>query len=714
MNIIEKELFRWRRVRKNGREMSLCTKLLVIGQIVLGTMSMGVAVAAPTGGTITSGIGDIAQVGSATNINQASQRMDINWQTFSSAANESINFFQPNATALAINRVIGGVPSELRGALNANGRVFVLNESGVTFYGTSQVNVGALLATTAKDVNVDGDHLIFTGSGYGQVINHGNITVSPGGFAVLAAPYVENTGTIQANLGQIQLASAKDFTVDLRGDGLINFTVPKQTLDAIASEGDKLGVDNSGTLQAKSGIINISADLAHDIVQSVVNLGGVVDATAYSTGLNGGVVLVTSVGDMHLTGTINADGGVDGNGGSVRTWADGTNYFELGSIITARGGTSAGDGGFVELSGNQLSYRGVAVVSAANGFEGVLLIDPVTNIAQGFLFPSTNYYTDMVGGGFGSTVMSPNDDGSSSLLPLGFSLSFFGGTYTSFYINNNGNVTFTNPLWNYTPTGPQGSTQPIISPFFADVDTRGEGGGQVYLRSDPNQVIVTWNQVGYYGTHTDKLNSFQLVLRGPGYSIPAGEGSIGFFYKNMQWETGDASGGSGGFGGYPAAVGFGDGNANGIVLVGSLQNGISGVLNNHHIWFFANLVPVGETPVVAATCAQCEVHNALEARRVEPIDPLPTGRDPLRIAQGGLVLWATGAGVTAPSTGEIITADIENAIAAGGDPTALLPATAAGGIGLSAGLDAFSIGGTDYCDQVVSGFCLPEVGAKAK
>jgi hypothetical protein len=64
----------------------------------------------------------------------------------------------------------------------------------------------------------------------------------------------------------------------------------------------------------------------------------------------------------------------------------------------------------------------------------------------------------------------------------------------------------------------------------------------------------------------------------------------------MQWETGGASGGSGGFGGTPAAVGFGDGLSNGNVLVGSIQNGISGVVNNHHIWFDPNLAPVTATP----------------------------------------------------------------------------------------------------------------------
>jgi hypothetical protein len=110
-------------------------------------------------------------------------------------------------------------------------------------------------------------------------------------------------------------------------------------------------------------------------------------------------------------------------------------------------------------------------------------------------------------------------------------------------------------------------------------------------------MIVTWDAVGYYGLNADKLDSFQLVVRGPDYNIPVGEGAIGFFYKTMQWETGDASGGTGGFGGTPGAVGFGDGAGNGEVLVGSIQNGISGVVNNHFIWFDPNLQPInGRVP----------------------------------------------------------------------------------------------------------------------
>jgi len=227
---------------------------------------------------------------------------------------------------------------------------------------------------------------------------------------------------------------------------------------------------------------------------------------------------------------------------------------------------------------------------------GTAAADVIT-IPQSALIPSTTYYTDSIGGGIGPEVewnggvprsSDPvrNDDAYRGPLPLGFSLSFFGNTYTEYFLNNNGNISFDDGIPAFTPTGPQGAAEAIISPFFADVDTRNLSSGVAHLRTDiPNQLIVTWDQVGYFSSHADKLNSFQLVVRGPDYAIPAGEGRIGFFYKTMQWETGDASDGAGGFGGTPAAVGFGDGLSNGNVLAGSIGDGISGVVNNHHIWF---------------------------------------------------------------------------------------------------------------------------------
>lgn len=221
----------------------------------------------------------------------------------------------------------------------------------------------------------------------------------------------------------------------------------------------------------------------------------------------------------------------------------------------------------------------------------------VTIIPDSALTPSASLYTSdlgsvvvTTGGGNAANVGQAdgrNDDGFSGPINLGFTLhNFFGSDYNQFYINNNGNITFQNGLSDFTPEGPQGAVEPVIAPFFADVDTRGAGSGVVHLNTaTPGEVIVTWDHVGYYNSHDDKLDTFQLVLRSSDFAVPAGEGQIGFFYGDMQWETGDASNGIGGFGGFPAAVGFGDGNSNGFVLASSQMNGISGVVANKQIWF---------------------------------------------------------------------------------------------------------------------------------
>jgi hypothetical protein len=76
--------------------------------------------------------------------------------------------------------------------------------------------------------------------------------------------------------------------------------------------------------------------------------------------------------------------------------------------------------------------------------------------------------------GFDSNTLAANDDGSTGEITLPFDVNFFGTTYASLFVNNNGNVTFNAPLGTFTPFGVgAGYTgQPIIAPFFADVDTR--------------------------------------------------------------------------------------------------------------------------------------------------------------------------------------------------------------------------------------------------
>uniref|UniRef100_UPI000A71EBEB two-partner secretion domain-containing protein n=1 Tax=Arcobacter sp. LA11 TaxID=1898176 RepID=UPI000A71EBEB len=89
--------------------------------------------AAPSGGVVTSGDASISQSANVTNIHQNTQKASINWQKFNIANHETVNFKQPNSSAITLNRVIGNEKSVINGALNANGQVWILNSNGVLF-----------------------------------------------------------------------------------------------------------------------------------------------------------------------------------------------------------------------------------------------------------------------------------------------------------------------------------------------------------------------------------------------------------------------------------------------------------------------------------------------------------------------------------------------------------------------------------------------------
>lgn len=172
--------------------------------------------------------------------------------------------------------------------------------------------------------------------------------------------------------------------------------------------------------------------------------------------------------------------------------------------------------------------------------------------------------------GFGENTLSRNDDRSTSEIDITSifegGLNFFGREFTSLWVNNNGSVTFNGSRSSYTPNViTENNSNPEITAFFADVDTRGgsttassggtsTGSNLVYYDFDyeNDRFIVTWDDVGYFSSNTDKTNAFQLIL------IDTGNGNfdIQFRYENVDWTTGNASGGSGGLGGTPARAGF--------------------------------------------------------------------------------------------------------------------------------------------------------------
>lgn len=178
--------------------------------------------------------------------------------------------------------------------------------------------------------------------------------------------------------------------------------------------------------------------------------------------------------------------------------------------------------------------------------------------------------------GFYTSFVPRNDDHSSGLEPLGFTINLFGKIRTAVYVNNNGNLTFDSNLPTFTPFGLLRTEREIIAPFFADVDTRPEGSQVVtYGRDVVNgrrAFAANWINVGYYSQHVDKLNSFQVVLISREDQAP-GDFDIEFNYEAIKWETGDASGGVNGLGGTSAAVGWSNGSDTAFELPGSLIPG---------------------------------------------------------------------------------------------------------------------------------------------
>ena len=168
-------------------------------------------------------------------------------------------------------------------------------------------------------------------------------------------------------------------------------------------------------------------------------------------------------------------------------------------------------------------------------------------------------------------AMNPNDDFSTGFISLPFSFDFYGTTYDSVIINNNGNISFLAPYFEFTANPFPDPSYNMIAPFWGDVDTRAANGGNVWYKITSDALIVIWDHVGYYDSHDNLTNTFQLVISNGNDTIIHGNNNISFCYGDMQWTTGDASAGQGGFGGFPATTGVNFGNGVDFFQVGQFD-----------------------------------------------------------------------------------------------------------------------------------------------
>ncbi|WP_128113639.1 filamentous hemagglutinin N-terminal domain-containing protein [Polynucleobacter necessarius] len=183
--------------------------------------------ALPTGGKVVAGNATISQTQSATaatmNVNQTSQRAVINWDSFNVGKNAQVNFNQPNANAVTLNRVTGPSASVINGAMRANGQVILVNENGVTFGRGAVVNAAGVVASTMNIADKDfmDGKSTYQGNGTGKIVNKGTISTNVAdGYIALLAPEVQNQGYVLATMGQgtVVMAAGERITLNFQGN----------------------------------------------------------------------------------------------------------------------------------------------------------------------------------------------------------------------------------------------------------------------------------------------------------------------------------------------------------------------------------------------------------------------------------------------------------------------------------------------------------------
>ena len=226
----------------------------------------------------------------------------------------------------------------------ANGQVWLLNPNGVLIGRSGEVQAAGFLATTlAIDQRdfIEGRFRFSARDGAQGIIgNEGAIRAATGGYAVLSGRQVGNDGLISARLGHVVLGAASTMTLDLVGDQLLGFAL-SGPVAALPADGRAV-ITNSGRIEAAGGHVVLSARAATNIMTSVINTSGVIDATSVNE-VNGVIVLDGgNSGTVNVAGTLDASGLSAGQtGGTVRLAGD-TLQIRDGARIDVRGDAGGG------------------------------------------------------------------------------------------------------------------------------------------------------------------------------------------------------------------------------------------------------------------------------------------------------------------------------------------------------------------------------------
>ena len=188
----------------------------------------GAACGAGVPAFVTDGVATAAQTGNTLNVTQTTGSATLNWQSFNVGAGATVNFAQPDRSSIALNRIYSADASRVQGAINANGRVYLLNQNGVLFADGARVNVSGLVASSlnltpeaaasglARAADTGAPALQPFRDARGNAVRGGAVQIdagaqidAPGGQVLVFAPEVRNNGRINTPDGQTVLAAGQ-------------------------------------------------------------------------------------------------------------------------------------------------------------------------------------------------------------------------------------------------------------------------------------------------------------------------------------------------------------------------------------------------------------------------------------------------------------------------------------------------------------------------
>jgi len=322
------------------------------------------AKANPTGGTVVQGAATFSSAGSQMTINTTASSTAINWQSFNIGAGETTTFVEPSSSSVVWNNIGGGSPSQILGAINANGYVVLQNQNGFAVGGSAVISTHGLIMTTtagpAPDLSSGGAWSFNAPPPTAQIINYGQINIAGGGSAFLIASDIENNGTISAPGGKVGLYAGEQVLVSMSPDGRslsAQVTLPQGS------------VDNEGNLIADGGMIAAQAQTVNQngLVQadSVQNVNGVIELVA------GDSLTFGASSDIEAQGDNTAANTSASSGGSVSLQSGNTFADQSGSVINVSGSAQGGPGGQVTISAPAMGSLNSTLSGQANtGYAG--------------------------------------------------------------------------------------------------------------------------------------------------------------------------------------------------------------------------------------------------------------------------------------------------------------------------------------------------------